>query len=423
MKRSEFNREINSGRNKKSGILFLFVMLLIFVGVGIWLALSLRTDPVSENLKSDRVVKTLFVMEDKGNVLFTDVFIYYPMAKRGALINILGNTGAIYRSLNRVDRIDAIYSEKGVEVYKSEIENLIGQQIPFYVVLRLEDFDELTDLLGGMKVFIPIPIDSKTDAESDANGEQKVESSASESGEPMAKKRWLLPNGVVNLDGDKVIDYLTYSKKEDDEDLIERRQNVMVSFFTALSRNQRLLKNKKTFGTVSEKFDSNLKANDLYRLMNEISQVDSERLVPQAITGMTRTVDGKKLLFPFYDGELIKDVVMQASNALVSSDGADVNRVYVLEIKNGTATQGLARNTAVLMRSAGYDVLSMTNADTQDYEKTVIINHIGNEEVAKNLGDFIHCTNIVDEDLNPDTDANVDFTLILGRDFDGRYVR
>ena len=65
----------------------------------------------------------------------------------------------------------------------------------------------------------------------------------------------------------------------------------------------------------------------------------------------------------------------------------------------------------------------MTNADTQDYEKTVIINHIGNEEVAKNLGDFIHCTNIVDEDLNPDTDANVDFTLILGRDFDGRYVR
>ena len=274
-----------------------------------------------------------------------------------------------------------------------------------------------------MKVFIPIPIDSKTDAESDANGEQKVESSASESVEPMAKKRWLLPNGVVNLDGDKVIDYLTYSKKEDDEDLIERRQNVMVSFFTALSRNQRLLKNKKTFGTVSEKFDSNLKANDLYRLMNEISQVDSERLVPQAITGMTRTVDGKKLLFPFYDSELIKDVVMQASNALVSSDGADVNRVYVLEIKNGTATQGLARNTAVLMRSAGYDVLSMTNADTQDYEKTVIINHIGNEEVAKNLGDFIHCTNIVDEDLNPDTDANVDFTLILGRDFDGRYVR
>ena len=131
MKKSEFNREINSGKTQRSGLLFLFVMILIFAVAGVWIALSLRTDPVSENLKSDRVVKTLFVMEDKGKVLFTDVFIYYPVTKRGALINILGNTGAIYRSLNRVDRIDAIYSEKGIEVYKSEVENLIGQQIPF----------------------------------------------------------------------------------------------------------------------------------------------------------------------------------------------------------------------------------------------------------------------------------------------------
>ena len=43
--------------------------------------------------------------------------------------------------------------------------------------------------------------------------------------------------------------------------------------------------------------------------------------------------------------------------------------------------------------------------------------------MAKNLGDFIHCENIVDEELNPDTDANVDFTLIIGKDFDGRYVK
>ncbi len=418
MKKSEFNREINSGKTQRSGLLFLFVMILIFAVAGVWIALSLRTDPVSENLKSDRVVKTLFVMEDKGKVLFTDVFIYYPVTKRGALINILGNTGAIYRSLNRVDRIDAIYSEKGIEVYKSEVENLIGQQIPFYVVLRLEDFGELTDLLGGMRVFIPVPIDSKTDLEERSSEEAAPVAASSNA------KRWLLPSGVVTLDGEKIHDYLTYEKEgENEDDLIERRQNVMVSFFTALGRSQRLLKNKNTFETVCGKFEANLKADDLYRLMNEISQVDSERLIPQTITGTKRTVDGKQLLFPFYDGDLIKDVVNQASNALVSSDGVDVNRVYVLEIKNGTLVQGLAHNTSVLMQSAGYEVLSTTNADSQDYEKTVIINHIGNDDVAKNLGDFIRCTNIVEEEVNPDSDANVDFTLILGKDFDGRYVK
>lgn len=404
MKKSEYTKALNSGNRRKSGFFFLVLIFVILVGVAVWLGLSLRTDPIAENLKSDSVVKVLFVMEDKGEVLFTDVFIYYPMTKRGALINILGNTGAIYRSLNRVDRIDAIYSEKGIEVYKSEIENLIGQAIPFYVILKLEDFGNLTDLLGGMKVFIPSPIDGKSD-----DGENV--------------KRWLLPSGVVNLDGDKIHSYLTYSKVDEaDDELIERRQNVMISFFSALGKNIRLLKNKKTFESISKLFYANLELDELYRLFSEISQVDSERLVPQNITGMKRVIDGKILLFPYYDGDLIKDVVKQATNALVTSDDASVNRVYVLEIQNGTAKQGLARNTSFLLQSAGYDVLSTTNADSQT-DKTYIINHIGNSEAVKNLGDFIHCTNIIDEEINPETDANVDFTLILGNDFDGRYVR
>ena len=49
------------------------------------------------------------------------------------MINILGNTGAIFQSIGRVDRIDAVYTEKGIETYKSEIEKLIGQEIPFYI--------------------------------------------------------------------------------------------------------------------------------------------------------------------------------------------------------------------------------------------------------------------------------------------------
>lgn len=144
-------------------------------------------------------------------------------------------------------------------------------------------------------------------------------------------------------------------------------------------------------------------------------------------------VDGKELLFPFYDGQLIKDVVNQASNALVNLEDMSVNRIYVLEIQNGTMVQGLARNTAALLKSAGYDVLSTLNAERQDIEKTQIINHIGNADIAKNLGDFIHCTNIVEEEIKPDGEdgydnayeasSNVDFTIILGKDFDGRYVK
>ena len=111
------------------GALFLVLIFVIIVGVATFIAMSLRVDTVDESLKNDSVIKTLFVMEDKDQVLFTDIFIYYPVSQRGALINILGNTGAIFQSLGRVDRIDAIYTEKGIEVYKAEIEKLIGQPI------------------------------------------------------------------------------------------------------------------------------------------------------------------------------------------------------------------------------------------------------------------------------------------------------
>lgn len=392
--------------NSNKGAFLLLLIFLILISVTVGLVLSLRVSTVDENLKSDRVIKTLVVMEDKNRVLFTDVFIYYPVSQRGALINILGNTGAIFSSLGRVDSIDSVYLEKGIDTYKSEIENLVGQAIPFYIVLNLTKFGELTDILGGMKVFIPSPVDVKN-----------------EDGQ-----RFLLPSGVVSLDGDKIRTYINYEKSDESEDdLIERRQNVLMAFFSALSRNGNLIQDKKSFDVLSRRMDSNLDEKEFYRLMGVIAKVDSEHLTPQTITGSKRIVDGKTLLFPYYDGQLIKDVFKQVSNSLISLDNANINRTYVLEIQNGTSVQGLARNTMALLQSAGYDILSTGNADSNDYEKTVIINHIGNAEIAKSLGDFIRCSNIVEESVSVDADnasvSNVDFTIILGKDFDGRYVK
>lgn len=399
-------------RGANKGVLFLLFIFVIVVSVMLFIAASLREDSVDETLKNDTVIKTLFVLEDKEQVLFTDVLIYYPVSQRGALINILGNTGAIFQSLGRVDRIDAIYTEKGIEVYKSEIENLIDQQIPFYVEMSLPDFSDLTDMLGGLKVFVPAPVDVKTD-----EGE-----------------RWLLPSGAVTLDGDKITTYLSYSKPdESDTEVIDRRQNAILAFLSAVNSDSSKLLAKKNFPYYAEKMRSNLQEKDLRKLFAEISQVDAERIIPQAITGSKRVVDGKELLFPFYDGQLIKDVVKQALNGLVDLEDTSVNRIYVLEIQNGTTIQGLARNTAALLKSAGYDVLSTVNAENQDCEHTQIINHIGNEEVARSLGNFIHCTNIVEEavisetegdyGISADSVSDVDFTIILGKDFDGRYVK
>jgi len=394
-------------REKKS-LIFLISIIFVLIALVVVVTIALRTDKVAENIESDQVVKILMVFsDDKGNALATDVFVYYPISRKAALINILGNTGGIYKSIGRVDRIDAIYKEKGIDIYKSEIESLIDMEIPFSMDISLSNLGLLTDLFGGMKFFVPFPVDVTVSE----------------------NERWLLPSGAVVLDGEKVEVYMQYILPDESvSNQEERRQNVVVAFLNGLKENKSIILGKNNFTTFAQKINSNIDDENLMRLIDEISDVDAERLTPQAITGSLRVVDGQTLLFPYYNGQLIKDVVKQTLTSLLTMDEVSQNRVYVLDIQNGTLTQGLARNTSALLQSAGYDVLQTSNADKSDYEHTVIINHIGNKEAAEALGNFIHCYYIVDEEVKPEeagvfTAADVDFTVILGKDFDGRYVR
>ena len=67
----------SSGGNK--GGLFLVLIFVILVAVTTFIAFSLKVDTVDESLKNDSVIKTLIVLEDKKQVLFSDIFIYYPV--------------------------------------------------------------------------------------------------------------------------------------------------------------------------------------------------------------------------------------------------------------------------------------------------------------------------------------------------------
>lgn len=396
-------------RDEQKGAFFLVIIFLIILSVILFMAVSLRTDAIGERLADDQVIRVLSVMDDgENNVIFSNVLIYYPVSKKAAVVNIPGNTGAIYQSLGRVDRIDKVYEEKGIEIYRKEIEKLLGCNIPFHMVFKLNDFIYLTDILNGLRIFNPSPVDT-----------------VSESGE-----RWLLPSGAVNFDGDKISTYLKYHiEDENPSDEQERFQNVITAFFSTLHDKRSYIASGNVFSKkVLKLIHMNLDKDDSFRLLGMISEMDAETIVRQTVTGRVRIVDSQKLLFPLNNGEFIKEAVKQSTNMLLSSTGTYASRVYVLEIKNGTTVQGLAHNTSILFQNASYDVLSAMNADSNDYEKTVIIDHIGNKEIAAMVGDFIHCTNIVEEEVDlsnteSETAADVDFTIILGKDFDGRYVR
>ncbi len=395
-------------RDEQKGVIFIALIIITAVALSIVFAFSLKTNTVEDALKEKGIMRTLFIIEDDdSSMLFSSVLIYNPSSQKAALVNLPGHTGAIYQSLGRVDKLEKVYSDAGVTAFRNEVEKLLGMTIPYYAILTLDSFIKISDYLGGMRVFISEPVDC-----------------ISEDGE-----RWLLPSGAINLDGDKINAYLHYRLEEETEaDVQERYQNAMAAFITGLHDKKFVIFQKTNRKRYLDFVKTNLNEEEESTLFEAIADVDSESIIKQTITGSLRRVDGQQLLMPDNNGEFIKEAVKTTTNLLASTDGTLTSRVYVLEIQNGTTTQGLARNTAILFQNASYDVLSPVNAPRNDYEETVIIDHLGNMEVAKIVGDFIRCSNIreatpEEEAESSSLDAGVDFTIILGKDFDGRYVQ
>lgn len=387
-------------------VFFLFFIFFVVLITGIILIFAMRTDPLQKSLSEDNILKVLIVVEKDNVPISTHILAYYSASNRAAMFDIPGETGLIIKSLGRVDRIDAVYVEKGIVEYKKEIESITGIKIPFAMEISLANFARLTDLLGGLDVFIALPVDIVVDG-----------------------TRVLLPSGAVSLDGDKITQYISYKDELDqDEEIGSRKQRAVLALFKKLNDQSAMVFSKEVFPVVESCIKTALPSKSLKSMLMELSKIDSERLIPQRVTGSLREVDGQTLLFPFYDGQLLKDVIKQMLGGLASDVISAQERVYVLEILNGTKKQGLAGKTSELYAGFGYDIVGVNNADTSDYDQTVIIDRIGNENAAKSIGDIIQCSNIQTASIElmqnfDDSEELVDFTIILGKDFDGRYVR
>ena len=406
---------------EKKGLLFLSLIVLIVVAAVVFIVVSVGKDPASAYFKKGQVIKTLVVIADnENNALATDLLLYHPDSQKSALFNIPGNTGDIWESLEgengrtgRTDRIDTVYHEKGIDAYTSEISDLMLKKsktspndIQFYLVIDLDNFGRLTDLLGGLKVFVPSPVDMIND-----EGE-----------------RWLLPSGYLTLDGDKIKTYMEYSlPDEDDAEIDDRRQNAVVAFISALHERQKVLADKKSFKFFQDKFQTNVSPKVLQKLLDGISNIKTEtdRLVPQTLTGTLRTLPstGQTLLFPLFEGNLIKDVVEQSLQSLEM--GGKGSYHYVVEVLNGSGLdKGSSKAIETLKELKNYDFLPPANADSSDYEHTLIISHLQLEDTdALNvLANFIQCKYIEHQPESAFGASRSDFTIILGKDWNGRYV-
>jgi anionic cell wall polymer biosynthesis LytR-Cps2A-Psr (LCP) family protein len=365
---------------------------------------------VEDALSSNRVINILFIIEEEKMPLSTYVLMYYPATKRASIFDIPGNLGLLITKINRVDRIDRVYETNRLASYQNEIEKLLEIEISFSIVITKEKLVSMVDLLEGVEIFIPSRVVYRD-----------------------ADNLIMFPSGMTVLDGDKASAYATYSLPYEDHDLVvSRRQRFFIGLLDRFVRMNDTLKNPAVVKLYYSFFKTSMNQRTLMRLFGELASIDTDRTNIQAVGGNLREVSGQMLIIPHYDGNLVKEVVRQTMGTLTRQVEFAGQRAPTVEILNGTAITGRATRTAEILRSFGYDILSVGNADRTDYDRTVIIQRSPDDAMVKAFADVIRCKDIrreydslenpIDENALNDFELKADMTLIIGRNFDGRYV-
>ncbi|GHV67173.1 LytR family transcriptional regulator [Spirochaetia bacterium] len=386
-------------------------IILLLAGGIVFAAVALRSDPIEDALSGDRVINTLFVIEHGAKPIGAYVLLYYPATKRAAVFDIPGELGLIIQQIKRVDRIDSVYDPRHIGPFEQEIERLLGIDISYSLVMEMENLGKIVDLIEGVEIFIPSPVELYQETP------------------PV-----LFPSGFTRLDGEKSKLYLTYEIPEENAELAHfRRQRFFQGLIKRLGEQNAVLKNPPVAKIYYAFIKSAASQRSRTRLFDELAGIDTDRLNIQSVGGNPREVSGQTLILPSEDGDLIKRIVLQTSGILSRpAEGFSGERIFTVDVLNGTTVAGLAGRTAELLRGFGYDVINIGNADQDDYDGTFIIDRSGSGEIAREFAETIRCKDIRFEQVSPEDpelDLNIrnfnytsDFTLVIGKDFDGRYV-
>ena len=402
--------KIAFGGRDLSPLLLLAIVLLLMGGIA-FAAYLLRPDPIEAFLAEDRVISVLWVIEEDGAPASAFVVLYYAATRRAAVFDVPGDIGMHIRRINRVDRIDSVYDPEDISAFQELVESVLGIDIAFSIVMTTEDLARKVDLIEGVELFVPSRV-------------RHVDESG---------RLVMLPPGIHRLDGYKAVRFMAHSiPGEDPETASRRRQRFFLSFLQRQAEMADKLQRPEVARLHRSMMRTGLGERARLRLLEELASMDMGSVSMHEVSGTPRLISGQNLLIPLHEGHLIRDVVRRTLTSITRpAEGA--GRHFTVEVLNGTTVSGLAGRTADLLRNFGYDVIAVGNAEHSGFETTVVIDRSGYEAMARNFAGLIRASNIVFEPPEghgprlgeaalQHVEPRSDFTLIIGRDFNGRYV-
>lgn len=290
------------------------------------------------------------------------------------------------------DKINSAHAIGGVPLAKSTVKSFLGVPIDYTVLLKVEATKHVIDAIGG----VDITVEKQMDYD-DNWGHLHIH----------------LKPGYQRLFGEEALGFSRFRHDElGDFGRMGRQQQLLKGVAKRMQDPLVWGKLGEVIKIVKQNVTTDLATPQLIALANLYHDIDPSTIKTSTLEGDATMIGGMSVVIQKDEikAEKLKEFLLPQSQQEQSG--------IRVEVLNGTGIPSLAAYAADKLRSRGYLVVKIDNADFSNYEETIVIDRRGEPALSQDIVGVIgkgkitveHSTSIEKSDL----------TVIIGKDYENK---
>ena len=457
MKKDTETNETNKPKKKKSKVrivlkVILIIILVAILAYGAWFAFNYfrhkaedaNYDPLSatalgidpEKLKTIGRINVLVLGESgvgDGYKLTDSIMLvsYNPQTQQASILSIPRDTYVGKRDKNSASaqylmsyKMNSMYRNgENIEETVERVSDLTGVDIDNYILVDTDAIIQIVDAIGGVTFNVPIDMDYD-----DPTQDLHIHLTAGEQLIDGPKAEQLLRFRHNN-------DYTTYPEEYGDNDLgrMRTQREFVKETLKQLIRFENVTKFFDVFNIVFDNIKTDLKMETAKYYIPYAFNFDMDNIKTDTVPGASEMCNGvsiyvanKKQTAEVVE-KLFTDIIpeettdaLESTNTIVEEEISNTttnqtstkeNSIKV-EILNGTGSDTILEDVKAKLTKEGYTVTKSGN--TSSTSTSLIINRtMQSKTIESELKDILGITRV----NNSSNNSNVDFTIIIGKDY------
>ena len=366
-----------------------------------------------EDPKDDVIINTLFMGIDEARSDTMIVASYNKENQKITLLSIPRDTKVEIPGYD-VDKINSAAARKeGTALAMETVGNMLGIPIHHYVKVSFKGAEKIVDILGGVKVNVPMDMDYE---------------------DPAQNLSIHLKKGTQVLNGANAVKFARFRSGYPDQDLgrIKAQQELIKSFIDKLTSPKVIPKALSIVDAMSKCIKTNLENGDIAQYALNVKDVRMENIKFYTLPGDVGYKN--KVSYFLYDEVKLKEMMEQIkvdlgvataqtnditpsqteSGQTVADTVQAINRDDIkVQVLNASKKSGLASQLKKELEDKGY--LNVKIGDTKDmtYGYSRVIDRSGSKDKLQVVSQDSNI-NIVESDI--DNTCGYDITIIIGKD-------